>query len=244
MEIVRAEKLCFGYDGVPVLKNLSFTVEKGEFWGVIGANGTGKSTLFRLIMGILSPESGGITLFGKDIGKFREFNRISYVAQKSAVLSGGFPATALETVLSGLAGRLGVMRRSGREEREYALYCLDTVGASDYSRKLLGELSGGQLQRVIIARALAAKPELMLLDEPTIGIDTRSVEDICCLLARLNKEHGLTIAMITHDLVSVLSHAGKVLVFDDEGGADMVDNTDGAASGLLAREIPRHGRNG
>lgn len=242
MRIVEAEKLCFGYDGVPVLKNLSFTIEQGDFCGVIGANGTGKSTLFKLVMGLLSPDSGSIALFGKDISKFRKFHKIGYVAQKSAVLSGGFPATAFEAVLSGLAGRLGVLHRADKEDREFALSCLETVGAAEYSRKLLGELSGGQLQRVIIARALAAKPELMLLDEPTIGIDTRSVEDICCLLARLNKEQGLTIAMITHDLTSALSHAGKVLVFDDSGGADMVDNTGGAALGLIAREIPRHGR--
>ena len=222
--VIETTGLSFAYRGTPVLSGINFQAEKGDFIGIIGANGTGKSTFLRLITGLLSPETGEIRLFGKDIKNFRDFSRLAYISQKANLLNGSFPANVLEFVMTGLAGK-GLFRPYRKREHSHALECLETVSLSEHSFKQIGELSGGQLQRALIARALVSNPELMILDEPTVGIDSRSVEYICCLLARLREERGITIIMVTHDLPSVVTHANKLFVFSENGDAHMKENT-------------------
>ncbi|MDR0286291.1 MAG: ABC transporter ATP-binding protein [Clostridiales bacterium] len=224
MVIVEVNNLQFGYENVQLLSNLSFSVSEGDFIGIVGSNGAGKSTLLKLIVGLMQPQSGCIKLFGTEIGKFKNYCRLSYVSQQAANINSSLPATSMEIVLSGMCGKKGIFKWTSGEDREYAEYCLETVGMKDYGKRLVGKLSGGQLQRVLIAKALVNKPELMLLDEPTVGIDNKSVEYICCLLARLNEEYNISILMVTHDIPSVLSHANKLLVFSEDGNTRMTAN--------------------
>ncbi len=238
MDVVEVTDLCFSFPSVPVLRHVSFSIAKGDFVGIIGPNGAGKSTLLRLMLGRLTPDAGSVRLFGVEASKFKQFSRLSYVSQRAASI-GAFPATALEAVMTGMAGSAGLFRPLGRRLREKALDCLETVDMLDCAGRLIGDLSGGQLQRVLIARALAGDPELMLLDEPTVGVDNIAVDTICCLLAKLNAERRLTIAMISHDLPAIFSHATRLLVFAEDGTAHMEDNA-GDALGLLAEDISRH----
>lgn len=218
--VVEVIDVSFRYQGSPVVEKLNFTMRQGDFIGIIGPNGAGKTTLFKLIMGLLEPDAGQIRLFGTERRRFDQFSRISYISQKAASINSGFPATVLETVLTGSCAKNGLFSLTTKAQKEYALHCIETVGLSDVSNRLIERLSGGQFQRVLIARALAGRSELMLLDEPTVGIDNKAVEYICCLLARLNKEDGLSVAMITHDLTSVMAHTDSLFVFDEKGGAE------------------------
>ena len=183
-----------------ILSNISFTIRKGEYCAVIGPNGGGKTTLFRLILGLQKPTSGEIKLFGKPIKAFKEFYKIGYVPQRATLVDSSFPATVKEVVAMGrLSLKKGFFSQSAEDKRaiEEAMALMDV---SDLKGRLIGELSGGQRQRVMIARALASYPEVLILDEPNTGVDVASQQKFYTLLRRLNKEKQLTILFITHDV--------------------------------------------
>lgn len=209
MEVIRAENLSFSYGEIPVLRSASFSVQSGEFVELIGSNGAGKSTLFRLVLGLLPPSGGSVRLFGAD-PRTGSRSRAGYVPQ-SAARTGGFPATAAEAVVSGLAHEVGLFRLPKREHRKRAMEALRTVGMEAFSGRLLGSLSGGQRQRVMLARVLAAEPELLLLDEPTAGVDEEGARSFYDLLRRLNRERGITVVMATHDVERAARYASCVL---------------------------------
>lgn len=209
MEVIRAENLSFSYGEIPVLRSASFSVEGGEFVELIGSNGAGKSTLFRLILGLLPPSDGSVRLFGAD-PRTGDRSRAGYVPQ-SASRTGGFPATAAEAVTSGLAHEVGLFRLPKKEHRERAMKALRTVGMEGSAGRLLGSLSGGQRQRVMLARVLAAEPELLLLDEPTAGVDEEGARSFYDLLRRLNRERGITVVMATHDVERAARYTSCVL---------------------------------
>jgi len=223
MEILSVESLYFSYGSQEVLIDVSFTAEKGDFISVLGGNGTGKSTLLKIIVGLLKPTGGHVRLYNENGAENADKTGVSYIPQNCGAAKTGFPATVEEIVLANHR-RCSVLGGHSRAEKQHADACLDVVGLYGERKKLIGELSGGQQQRVFIARALYSRPSLMLLDEPTAGIDTKTVDTICCLLARLNREQRMTVIMITHDLPSILNHSNKIIMFEGQGRAKITEN--------------------
>ncbi|MDW0119487.1 MAG: metal ABC transporter ATP-binding protein [Nitrososphaeraceae archaeon] len=204
--IINVDNLSYYYDSFPSLDHVSFSVEKGDFLGIIGPNGAGKTTLFQCILGILNNFSGEISLFGSNIKQNKKYLlRIGYVPQKKSVEQ-TFPATVSEIV------SLGVMGRDIKKESiENAI---DFVDLGAFRNKRIGELSEGQQQRVIIAKALVKQPELLILDEPTTGIDSVAQNKFYDLLTKLNKDRGITIVWSSHDMNAVEKLASKVACID------------------------------
>jgi zinc transport system ATP-binding protein len=197
--VVELKNISFHYGERTILDDICLCLNKGDFLGLVGPNGSGKSTLLKLIVGLLHPTKGSVRLFGIDRERFRQWTRVGYVAQ-NVVAHQGFPATVFETVMAGLTASMGLCRRPGRREKELVEQALDQVGVADLKKNLIGELSGGQKQRVFIARALVAQPVLLLLDEPTVGVDLGAKERFYQLLADLRECHGLTLLIVTHDI--------------------------------------------
>lgn len=216
-EVLNVEGLCFHYEKQPVLNNIHFKLEKGDFLGIIGENGTGKTTLMKIILGLLPYDIGKITLFGVDRREFRDVAKLGYVSQKANAFNSSFPATVEEVVSANLytAGR----GKSRAQKREMVEEALAEVGIGDLRKRLIGQLSGGQQQRVFIARTLVSRPELVFLDEPTVGVDARSVDAITKLLQRLNRK-GVTMVMTNHDTHALEAVANKLLVLSEDGGAE------------------------
>ena len=198
--VVQVEHVDFAWDGNEVLRDCNLEVTEGQFLGLLGPNGGGKTTLLRLILGELVPQRGRVLVFGKEAHRLgRGRHLIGYVPQRERA-EVNFPATALDTVVMGTFSSLGFGRRVRRAQREAALRILDRLGLAEVGHKPLRELSGGQQQRVFVARALVAQPRLLLLDEPTVGIDIAGQESFYQQLHQLQAEMGLTVIMVTHDM--------------------------------------------
>ncbi len=211
---IEVKNLAFAYGQTPVFDHLDFSVGKGSFTALIGANGSGKSTLMKLLLGELRATEGSIVLFGEDIKDFELWKRIGYVSQEGLSRKVDFPASVMEVVLSSLYSEIGLFHLPGKREKELALKALDAVGLREYSRRLISELSGGQRQRVLIARALVSKPMLLILDEPSTGMDSDSLSSFYELLYNLNKSEGLTILMVSHDLDRISSYVSDIYCLD------------------------------
>ncbi|MEU5948388.1 metal ABC transporter ATP-binding protein [Micromonospora sp. NPDC047465] len=187
-----------GYDGRPVLRDVSLTVTAGEVVAVLGANGSGKSTLIRAVLGLVPLSSGSVTLFDRPLRRFRQWHRVGYVPQRLGA-GGGVPATVREVVASGRLARRGVLRPPGRADRAAVDAALAAVGLADRARDPVATLSGGQQQRTLIARALAGQPELLVLDEPTAGVDAASQEAFAGALHDFVGGGG-TVLLVAHEL--------------------------------------------
>lgn len=207
--VLQLEHVSFRYDQKIVLYDIDLSVRRGDFLGVVGPNGSGKSTLLKIILGLLSPSGGTVSLFGVRQEKFRQWTKIGYVAQNATAFNHNFPATVREVVLSGFTSSLGMLRRPGRRERLRVAEVLGQTGVEELRDRVIGELSGGQQQRVFIARALAASPELLILDEPTVGVDIEAQERFYELLASL-RNGGMTLIMVSHDIGVVTEQVGSV----------------------------------
>jgi ABC-type Mn2+/Zn2+ transport system ATPase subunit len=207
--LLELHDVSLGYGGRPVLEHVSFGIERGEFTALLGPNGAGKTTLFRGMLGLI-PVLGGRIDYGFD----RRVHPPGYVPQKET-LDPIFPLTVLEVVLMGAYARLGPLHPVGRRQHRLAESCLEQVGLAALARDPFWALSGGQKQRVLIARALAAEPELLLLDEPTAGIDPGAEASIMNLIAALNRERNLTVALVSHHLRLVRSLVATVLWVED-----------------------------
>lgn len=216
-KIIEVNHLNFGYNDNLILNDVSFSVDRGDFLGIIGANGTGKSTLIKLLLKIMEPLSGEIKLLGENIDTFKRWNKIGYVSQKANSFNSSFPATVEEVVAANLYSKIGLFRFPNKSHMQQVYKALELVGMQAYGKRLIGNLSGGQQQRVFIARVLVNEPEIMFLDEPTVGIDARSEEAVYSLLARLNKELNLTIVMVTHDISAITVHANKLVCLGEKG---------------------------
>lgn len=222
-EVIRVENLTFDYPDTAVLRDVNFSLEKGDFLGIIGANGAGKSTLIKLILGLLPYETGKVTILGSELQNVR--TKIGYVSQKANSFNTDFPATVYEVVRANLFSLKGLFKRYNKEDEKKVDEALELVGMLDYKNKLIGSLSGGQQQRVFIARALVANPELLLMDEPTVGIDAASVNDIMSIICGLNRK-GMTIIMTNHDTPTLLNAANKLLIFCEHGYEEFVNTSD------------------
>jgi zinc transport system ATP-binding protein len=192
-----------------VLNDVSFNLGSGEFLAIVGPNGAGKSTLMKVALGLVTPLKGHAALFGEDAGRRPE--RVGYVPQLKT-FDRTFPATVLELVVSGL--RRSWPARIRPPEREAARTALEQVGAAALERRALARLSGGELQRAFLARALVRRPALVLLDEPATGVDFLAEHDLYDLLENYQGESGATVAMITHDLAAARYHSSRVAVIN------------------------------
>lgn len=197
------------FNEVEALSDVSFDLAEGEFLAIVGPNGAGKSTLIKVALGLITPQRGHAALFGEDAGRHPE--RIGYVPQLKT-FDRSFPATVLELVVSGL--RRVWPGRLRPQEQDSALRTLEQVGAMHLAKRTLSRLSGGELQRAFLARALVRRPRLVLLDEPATGVDFLAEHDLYDLLERYQSETGATVAMITHDLSAARYHATKVAVLN------------------------------
>lgn len=209
--IIKIEEVGFHYNHDVVLEGITLDIHKGEYLGIIGPNGSGKSTLLKIMLGLLKPSKGEVYLFGKKLSEFDDWEKVGYVPQKIATRHLHFPVTVTEIVHMGLIGRI----HSSHVAIEHALRSVDMYAFRD---RLIDELSGGQQQRVFIARALVSNPELLVLDEPTAGVDVEAQADFYKLLKKLNKEFGLTLVLVSHDIdvianeVTTLACINKKLV--------------------------------
>ncbi len=196
-KIIQIKNLDFNYGKTKVLENIELEVERGDFLGLIGPNGSGKTTLLRLILGLNKTKKGTIKLFQKN--KI-EYAKIGYVPQKATNIEQTFPATVEEVVST------GAIKKTNTKQIQDVL---KTVNMLEYKTRKIGHLSGGQQQRVFIARALINKPELLILDEPTTGIDKENRDSFYELLGKLNKK-GITIILVSHDTASITKYVNKV----------------------------------
>ncbi|RDY71842.1 metal ABC transporter ATP-binding protein [Halobacillus trueperi] len=209
--IVKLENVSFKYDREWVVKDVNLDIQSGQFLGLVGPNGSGKSTLIKLMLGLVKPDQGSIHLFGQTLKHYQDWQEIGFVSQKANSFNSGFPATVIEVVKTGLVSRIGAFKFFNKKHKEKALEALRVVEMEEYAYSNIGELSGGQQQRVFIARALVSDPSLLILDEPTVGVDAKHVTEFYDLLGKLNQEQGITLLMVTHDIGTITDHATHVI---------------------------------
>lgn len=206
-KLIQLKDISFGYDLQPVLENIQFFIQQGEIVAIIGPNGSGKSTLLKLLMGLVQPKRGFI-----QFADFISPSQISYVSQAASYqVQNGFPATVKEVVASGLYGKLGLFKRMKKQDWLLVDQVLEQVELVEWKERNIGKLSGGQRQRVFIARSLVSQPKLLLLDEPTVGVDVEAKNNFYQLLMRLNRSQGLTILFVTHDLDMAPQVADRII---------------------------------
>ncbi len=244
---IDARHIWFSYNGNPVLKDVSLQVARGEFIAVIGPNGGGKTTLLKLILGLLKPDRGKIRVLG--LAPKKAAPRLGYVPQDIHV-NREFPVTALDVVLMGRMGP-GGKRRYSPEDRLRAHEALDKLQMGSFCYRRMGELSGGQRQRVLIARAMVSSPEVLVLDEPTSSIDTHGQAEFYELLRSLNE--SVTIVMVSHDMMALHQHVESVACVNRSvhyhGAAEITDEmldmyecpVEIVAHGVPHRVLKNHG---
>ncbi|MCK4722766.1 MAG: ABC transporter ATP-binding protein [Dehalococcoidia bacterium] len=204
-EVVRLEDVWVRFDGVAILEGIDLSVYQNDFLGMIGPNGGGKTTLLKVILGLVRPSRGKVTVLGSTPERGRRF--VGYVPQYS-LFDRDFPVSVWDVVLMGRLGQAGRFRRYSEEDKKAALNVLETVEMLDFKGSQIGRLSGGQQQRVFIARALVSEPKLLLLDEPTASVDAPMMEEFYELLNRLKKR--MAIVLVTHDLSAVSIYVDTV----------------------------------
>ena len=215
-EIISLDNVTFGYEKETVLENLDMKIYEGDLIGIMGENGAGKSTLIKLVLGQLEPWHGSVMMNGKKVSKYDVKNGIGYVPQRASGKNSGFPATAEEIVMLNLFRDIGFLKRSKKHHYQMVHNALRMVEMEEYANRLIYKMSGGQQQRVMIAKALVNNPNILLLDEPTTGIDRKSTEQLMHLLHHINCHHKITIVVISHD-VSVLNNvSNRIFLLEDK----------------------------
>ena len=208
MALITLKDVTIAFEGVPAVEHVSFQVNRGDYMVLIGENGSGKSTLMRAMLGLVHPCSGTVR-YGDGLKR----NQIGYLPQQTAVQR-DFPASVEEVVLSGCINQLGMRVFYGKKLQQKAHEKMEMLDIENLSGKSYRTLSGGQQQRVLMARALCATDALLLLDEPVTGLDPGSTQDLYDLIRRLNRDHGVSIVMVSHDLHGSMADANKVMVVD------------------------------
>lgn len=218
MLIASLSKVEFGYNDIPCIQDANVDIQSGEFVAVTGPNGAAKSTLLKLMLGLIQPWKGSIHLSptneeGKKL-------RVSYVSQEIAAFNSGFPSTILEFVRSGRRAGGSWFRKLSKEDEELTEIALRQVGMWDLRKRKIGELSGGQKQRICIARALAQEPDMLVLDEPTTGMDQESRVGFYELMDHQVKAHRRTVVMVTHGLAEVSPYLNRIITLErkEDGG--------------------------
>ena len=203
--VVTVKNLWVGLGEQVILEDVNLKVQKRDFLGIIGPNGGGKTTLLKVILGLIKPDRGSVRVLGTTPENARK--RIGYLPQRS-LFDQSFPTTALQVVLMGRYGRRGMFRRYSSGDRQAALEALEKVGMASYAQRAIGAFSGGEQQRIFVARALVSEPELLLLDEPAAGIDAARQKEFYELLGELNEK--ITIVMVSHDISAVSRYVDKI----------------------------------
>lgn len=209
MPQILCKDLCVGYNGVPAASKINFSIEKGGYLCIVGENGSGKSTLIKTLLNLQKPLSGTIE-FSQGLTQ----NSIGYLPQHSDVQN-DFPASVKEIVLSGFLGKKKVNALYSRSEKSEVHKILQMLGIEELENKVFSKLSGGQKQRVLLARALCACGGLLVLDEPVAGLDPEATEEMYDTVERLNREHNISVIMITHDMKAVEKYAKQILKIGD-----------------------------
>lgn len=209
MAQLTCQRLCVGYEGKSVLQELNFEILAGSYLCIVGENGSGKSTLMKTILGLQPPIRGRI-LTGDGLRK----NEIGYLPQQTVVQK-DFPAAVREIVLSGCQGRCGSRPFYSKEEKRLAAAAMDRMQIAQLAKRCYRELSGGQQQRVLLARALCATRKMLLLDEPVSGLDPKVTAEMYALIAELNRNDGITVIMISHDITAAVKYASHLLHIGD-----------------------------
>lgn len=231
-KLIAFQKVDLGYGRRIVLKGIDFDVQRGDFLGIVGPNGSGKTTLLKAILGLLKPLAGSIAVTSEGL-------RIGYVPQRETVDT-LFPLTVMDIVLMGRYARLGPTSRPGKSDKSTALDAMEHVGITDLANRAYPNLSGGQKQRALIARALVGDPNLLILDEPTNGMDLVSETAIMELVRRLHVEDRITVLMVSHLLNTVASYARRIAIVGEgalrEGTVEEMVTTE-ALSGLYGMPV-------
>jgi zinc transport system ATP-binding protein len=197
--IIEFENISFSYGEEIVLKDINLAIHQGDYLAIVGPNGGGKTTLLKIMLGLLQPTQGKVKLFGHDLKKFKQWSKIGYVPQKVTNFDPNFPATVEEVVMMGRFAKRGLLHMTTPEDHQKVTEALRKVEMLRFAKRLIGDLSGGQQQRVFIARALVSDPEMIVLDEPTTGIDEKAQQEFYALLRRLNQDDELTLVYVSHD---------------------------------------------
>ena len=213
--VLTLKDISFSYDDRKVLESINLSVNKGDFVGIMGVNGAGKSTLLKLILGLLSPKQGEIEILGEPMKQFKRWQRVGYLSQHVLKKHQQFPATCEEIVRANLFSQIGFLRFPTRKHQEKVRAALEAVGMAGYEKKLIYELSGGQQQRIMLAHVLVSEPELIILDEPTTGIDQEAITAFFELLKQLNEEKRMTIIMVTHEMQKSLKYINRQIYLEE-----------------------------
>lgn len=216
MKIIKLKDLSFDYGDGWVFHKLNIEIDEGDFVAVIGANGAGKSTLMKMLAHLVAPTMGTIEYYGQDIKDFNQWNLIGYVPQNPGKSGLDFPVSVEEVVTMGLLQPQSILHRTTEEDRQRIDQVLDFFELTDLRKRRMGELSGGQQQRVFLARAMVKNPKILLLDEPSTAMDSKTKTALYDYLQRLNKEKGVTVVMVSHDL-ELASHSAKSALCLDHG---------------------------
>jgi ABC-type Mn2+/Zn2+ transport system ATPase subunit len=203
--IITLESLAIGYDGQAVLSGISLAIARDSFTAILGANGTGKSTLLKTLLGLQPPIGGTIQIGSTGIKPV--FGYVPQAIQFDPL----YPLTGFDVALMGTFGRVGPMKFPSRAEKDFVHDCLCATAADEFAQKKFSTLSGGQKQRVLIARALAAKPDILVLDEPTAGVDVKATRSLLEFISQIHEERKLTVLLVTHDLPLVRKHAQQIV---------------------------------
>jgi len=215
-QIIEINNLSFSYEQETILNNIGLEVYKGDFIAFIGPNGSGKSTLLKLALGLLKAKQGEIKLFGQAIDDFDEWTRVGYIPQEVREFNKSFPATVKELIAANLYNEMGFFKLLTNDLEKKIDRALDLVDMIEYKEKQIGNLSGGEKQKVFIARTLVTNPDIILLDEPLVGVDAESQQEFYQLLADLNNDLNITIIMISHDVHVISDQANKIACFANE----------------------------
>lgn len=210
--IIELKNVSFSYGEDLAIENLSLSIHRGDYLGIIGPNGGGKSTVLKLMLGLLEPTNGEISLFGTSIKQFKDWLKIGYVSQHVTHIDPNFPMTVAEVVSMGRYPKIGMFRMVSQEDKTIVKESLRHVEMLEHKDRLIGDLSGGQQQRVFIARALAGQPEIIVLDEPTAGIDIKTQKQFYTLLQKLNTELHLTLVLVSHEL-DIVAHESTEIAY-------------------------------
>lgn len=215
MKQIEIKNLKFGYNENLILKGVNLDLDQGDFAVISGENGSGKSTLIKLILGELKKDHGSIKLFGIDMEDFKNFDKIGYVPQVNEAIKIAFPVSAREYVGLNLYKEFSILNTITKKSKSKIENTFSTLKIKALIDRPVNTLSGGQAQRVMIARAMVNNPDILILDEPTVGIDQKSKEDFLDLIVHLNTHHGISILMITHEMEILGDYVDKVFKFKE-----------------------------